>query len=143
MKKKVDTGNTVILYFKGTTSDGFSFSSSGTEEEGFEVTLGQGHLLPVFESNLIGMSPGEIKNFSISKSEGLPIREDLIFDVEREFLPKEQTFEVGDDLVLSMPTGEKIEVTITSLTDDQVVLDANPPIAGKELQIEMKLFEIL
>ena len=143
MDKKVTSDDTVIVYFKGSTADGFNFSSSGTEEEGFEVTLGQGLLLPIFESHLIGMSPGETKNFSVSKSEGLPVREDLIFDVERDFLPIEQEFEVGDDLVLSMPTGEKIEVTITSLTDDKVILDANPPVAGKDLEIEMKLFEIL
>ncbi len=140
--KKAASGDTVQIYFTGTTDDGFSFSGNGSEEEGFEVTLGIGQLLPAFESQIIGMAPGETKKFSVNKKEGIPRQQELIFEVEREILPEDQEFAVDDDLVLSMPNGERLEVIITALSDEKVTLDANLPIAGKDLSVEIKLLSI-
>ncbi len=141
--KSVAEGDKVSIFFKGTTDDGYTFASDGDENTGFEVQLGEGQLLPHFESALVGMIPGEEKKFVVSKDDGIPRRDDLVFEVEREVLPADQEFTIDDDIVLSMPTGEKLEVTIVKLTDSHVTLDANPPVASKELTVELKLFAIL
>ncbi|MEC7838912.1 MAG: FKBP-type peptidyl-prolyl cis-trans isomerase [Chlamydiota bacterium] len=141
--KTVAEGDKVKIFFKGTTHDGFTFSSGGSESEGFEVKLGEGQLLPSFETHLVGMAPGEEKKFVVTKEEGIPRRDDLVFEVEKEILPADQEFNIDDELVLSMPTGEKIEVIILKLTETHVTLDANPPVADKELSVEMKLIDII
>lgn len=140
---QVEAGSKVKVHIKGQTAEGHEFTTGDQHNEGLVIVLGQGQMLPAIENALLGMSAGEEKDFTVGVEEGIPHRPDLIFEIEREALPADREYAIGDDLVLSLPGGEEIEVSVKELTDTHFKLDANPPIAGKELQVNVVVIEIL
>ncbi len=63
VERAAEAGDRVIIDYRGTI-DGVEFD--GGKAEGFPVVLGQGRLLPEFESNLTGMKSGESKTFPLT-----------------------------------------------------------------------------
>ncbi len=140
---QAEAGSKVKVHIKGKTPEGHEFTTGDQHNEGLVIVLGQGQMLPAIESAILGMSSGDEKEFTVAVEEGIPHRPDLIFDIEREALPDDRDYEVGDDLVLSLPGGEEIEVIVNEMNDTHFKLDANPPIAGKELQVSVVVVEVL
>jgi len=136
-------GDKVKVNYSGSLEDGTVFGSS-PEEEPVEFTIGQRNLLPSFEIAVIGMDEGETKTVSLSPEEafGHP-KEDLIFDVERTKLPADIDLKVGKVLRVGSDTGKNFDAAITNIDDKIVTLDGSHPLAGKVLNLEIQLVEIL
>lgn len=139
---KVKNGDTVKVHYTGSLEDGSVFDTS-QDREPMEFTLGSGQLIPGFEKAVEGMGEGESTKVTIPSSEayGEP-REDLIISVPRENMPEGVTPEVGMQLQVNQPDGQSIPVRITEIENEQVKLDANHPLAGKDLTFEIELLEI-
>ena len=107
-------------------------------------TLGEGHLIPGFEQAVIGMNPGESRTVKLSSDEayGQP-RAELIQTIERSNLPKDFSPEVGQHYQIPREDGQTVLVEVTEISDDNVTLDANHPLAGKDLTFEVELVEIV
>jgi peptidylprolyl isomerase len=140
---QVTAGSKVKVHIKGNTEEGHEFTTGEKNDGGLVIILGEGQMLPAIEAAMIGMNAGEDKEFTISEAEGIPHREDLIFEIEREALPADREYQINDDLVLSLPGGDEVEVIVVTTSDSHVMLDANPPIAGKELRVNVSILEIL
>ena len=69
-------------------------------------------------------------------------REELVFTVPREQMPEGAEVEVGDMLRVGFPDGSNAAVQVAALDDDSVTLDANHPLAGKNLTFELELVSI-
>jgi peptidylprolyl isomerase len=69
-------------------------------------------------------------------------REDMIISVPRENVPGDIEPEVGQQLAIQQQEGQQVPVTVTEVTEEKVVLDANHPLAGKDLVFEIELVEI-
>lgn len=136
-------GDTVKVHYTGSLEDGTVFGGS-PEQEPMEVTIGQQKVLPSFEDAIIGMNEGETKSVSIPPEEafGQP-KEDLIFDVERTKLPPGVDLKLGGVLRVSSDTGKDFDVAIKNIDDEVVTLDGNHPLAGKVLNLEIQLVEIV
>ncbi|MEJ2365537.1 MAG: peptidylprolyl isomerase, partial [Deltaproteobacteria bacterium] len=91
-----------------------------------------------------GMNEGDTKTVSIPPEDafGQP-KEDLIFDVERAKLPPGIDLKLGGVLRVGSDTGQNFDVAITDIDDEMVTLDGNHPLAGKVLNLEIHLLEIL
>jgi peptidylprolyl isomerase len=50
--------------------------------------------------------------------------------------------EVGDMLEVGFPDGSEAAVHVTAISDEMVTLDANHPLAGKDLTFELELVAI-
>jgi len=144
----VKEGDTVKVHYTGTLEDGKTFDTS-VDREPLEITLGEGQLIVGFEEALVGMQTGEKKTVVIPPEKAYGKWHDyLIIDVERERFPTEMTFTVGQQLVVSQQTDNTepdfppTMVTIVRFDDEKVVLDANHPLAGKELTFAIELLEI-
>ena len=139
---KVKNGDTVKVHYTGSLEDGSVFDTS-QDREPMEFTLGSGQLIPGFEKAVEGMEKGESTKVTIPSEEayGEP-REDLIISVPRENMPDGVTPEVGMQLQVNQPDGQSIPVRITEIADEEVKLDANHPLAGKDLIFEIELMEI-
>lgn len=61
--RPAQTGDRALVDFTGTI-DGVEFA--GGQASDFAITLGEGKMLPAFETALAGMSPGEVKNFALT-----------------------------------------------------------------------------
>ena len=135
-------GDTVLVHYRGTLDDGSEFdSSAGTDPLSF--TIGAGEVIPGFEQALEGMETGEKKTQHIPAAEAYGERRDeLVFEVGREQMPEGNDIEVGDMLRVGFPDGSSANVQVTALDEQSVTLDANHPLAGKNLTFELELVKI-
>ena len=139
----VKTGDTVKVHYTGKLNDGSVFDSSVSREP-LEVTLGEGKLIPGFENAVIGMNVGDKTTANIPASDAYgERREDLEVTVEKAQLPDDITPEVGMQLQLNQPNGQPVPVQITKVEEEQIILDANHPLAGKDLTFDIELVDIV
>jgi peptidylprolyl isomerase len=136
-------GDIVRVHYHGTLEDGTVFSSTYEEKEPFEFTIGKGSVLPGFEQAVIGMNVGDTKSVSIPPGEAYgQHRQEFVFVMNRAQAPAGLNLELGKKLQIRTNQGETTIATITAITEDSVVLDANDPLAGKSLNFEIELIEI-
>ena len=135
-------GDTVRIHYTGTLDDGSVFDSSDGQEP-LEFTLGSGEVIPGFEAAIQGMQPGQKKEVTIGSGDAYGAhRSDWVLVIGREDFPDHIEPEVGQQLQLSQG-GQSFVVTVTDVTDASVTLDANHPLAGKDLKFELELVEIV
>ena len=135
-------GDTVQVNYTGKLADGTVFDSS-IGREPLEFTLGTGQVIPGFEKAVLGMKVGEKKTVTIPVDEAYgPHHDDLVAEVPREKLPEDITPEVGQQLGVKRTDGGTSIVTIISVSDNAVTIDANHPLAGKDLTFEIELVKI-
>ncbi|MBC8412160.1 MAG: peptidylprolyl isomerase [Nitrospira sp.] len=139
----VENGNTVKVHYTGTLDNGEIFDSS-RDREPLEFTLGQGQLIDGFEKAVIGLSAGEstVVRIEADNAYGLH-REELVIEIKREHVPANIDLQEGAQLSLSNPEGGVINVVVTSVEDDHITVDANHPLANKDLTFNIELVEIL
>ena len=135
-------GDTILVHYTGTLADGTPFDSS-RDGDPLEATLGQGMLIPGFESALLGMEPGETKTVTIQPDQAYGEHlEELVLSLPRNDVPSDVTPEVGMMVQLTMSHDEEFEAVVTDVTDTEVTVDANHPLAGEPLTFELEMMEI-
>lgn len=135
-------GDTVRVHYTGTLDDGKVFDSSEGMDP-IEFTVGSGQVIPGFESAVEGMKTGEARRITIPAEEAYGERsEERLLTIEKSQLPEDLEPEVGQQLQMSQG-GQTFRVAIAEVADDSVVLDANHPLAGRDLTFEVKLVDIV
>ena len=136
-------GDTVKVDYTGKLDDGSIFDASEGRDP-LQFTLGAGELIPGFEQAVLGMSVGETKTVKIDSEQAYgPYRDDMRMDVPRDKFPADIDPELGQQLQLRNADGSSLVVTITEISDANITIDANHPLAGKDLTFEIQLVEIL
>ena len=134
-------GDTVWVHYTGTLSDGAVFDSS-RERDPLEFMLGKHMIIEGFEKALIGRNVGERIRTTVPASEAYgDVDDKLIFEVPLQEVPPHIAPEPGLQLSLSCPDGD-IDVTVTHADNNTVVLDANHPLAGKELTFDIEIISV-
>ena len=137
--KEANEGDTVQVHYKGTLEDGTVFDSSA-ERDPLQFTIGSGQVIPGFEQAIVGMKEGEKKIEKIPADDAYGVRRDeLLLEVEREAMPTDQEIKEGDWLHLVFQDGRTAPVKVVSVDEEKVKLDANHPLAGKDLTFELQL----
>lgn len=132
----------VKVHYKGTLSSGEVFDSSEGREP-LEFTLGSGQVIPGFDNGIIGMQVEESKTINIPCAEAYgEVVEELKQEVPKAQLPPEIKPEVGLQLMSNTPDGQQIPLVISEVKEDVIVVDANHPLAGKDLTFEVTLVSI-
>jgi peptidylprolyl isomerase len=136
-------GDTVKVNYTGKLEDGSVFDSSSSGES-LEFKIGTGQLIPGFESAVIGMNPGDSKTVRIGPEEAYgPHYEEMIIHVDRKQVPPGMEISLGDQFQLQQESGQNVIVTVTEISEAGVTLDANHPLAGKELIFDIELVAIV
>ena len=139
---EVKGNDTVKVHYTGRLSDGTVFDSSLSREP-LEFTIGKKMVIPGFEEGMIGMTVGETRTVSIASQDAYgPYLEDLVGSIKRTQIPPNIDLQVGGILQMQTPDGGTMLVVVKALTDEAVTLDANHPLAGKDLAFEINLLEI-
>lgn len=135
-------GDTVTVHYEGSLKDGTVFDSS-RDRDPVSFKLGEGQLIPGFEKAVEGLAPGESTTAEVPPEEGYgPRRDEMVLAVEREQLPDDLDPDVGQQLQMQQPDGNSMVVTVAEVSDSSVTLDANHPLAGKELVFDIELVDI-
>ena len=139
----VKNGDTVKVHYTGTLTDDGTVFDSSREREPLEFTLGEGQLIPGFEKAVIGLEEGDETTVELDSKDAYgQRREDLELEVSKSDLPDNIDPQVGMQLQMQQQEdGQAIPVQITAVEDEYVQLDANHPLAGKDLTFEIELIE--
>jgi peptidylprolyl isomerase len=136
------TGDRVRVHYTGRLNDEKVFDSSEGRDP-LEFTLGEGRVIPGFESAILGMEEGQGKTITIPADLAYGSRrEEMVSEVDRSNFPPEIDPEVGQRLQVSQG-GQTVIVTVTEVSGDSVTLDANHPLAGEDLTFDVELVEIV
>lgn len=136
----IKKGDTVRVHYVGKLKDGSEFDSSRNREP-LEFTLGKGMLIPGFEAAIEGREPGDKVTVTVPVDQAYGDSDpELVFTVARAQVPDHIPMEVGTPLQLSNEQGQ-MDVVITEVGHDEVTLDANHPLAGKELTFEIEILD--
>ncbi len=139
---KAQLNDTVKVHYTGKLTSGEVFDSS-LEADPLEFTIGGGMLIPAFEQAVIGMAPDETRVVNISSDEAYgPVLDELVQQVPRNVLPEDMNPVPGQELVSENENGEQLIVVVKEVNDTHVTIDANHPLAGKDLTFEIRLVEI-
>jgi FKBP-type peptidyl-prolyl cis-trans isomerase SlyD len=117
-----DKGNTID------TTDG---------RDAFSYIQGTNTLFPAFEAQLEGHESGERLNFTLNPEEGYGVRDERLM----KSVPRDR-FNTGNEIKVGMSfkTGEgedAVEVIVAAVDDNEVTIDANPPLAGVTLLFDV------
>lgn len=142
MPEQVKNGDTVRVHYKGRLESGNVFDSSEGGEP-LEFQVGTGQVIPGFDEGVRGMGVGESRTVEIEAEDAYgPRVEQLINRIAREGMNLEEAPEVGMSLMMQLPDGNQIPLTITEVSDTHVTVDANHPLAGEKLIFDIELVEI-
>lgn len=140
---KAESGKTVKVHYTGKLNDGSMFDTSEGKQP-LEFEVGAGQMIPGFEEAILGMEKGEKKTVKINPEDAYgQHREDLVYEIEKAKLPENIEYKVGLPLQSTLADGSKINLIMTEVKDNSVMLDANHPLAGQELTFDIELLEVV
>lgn len=136
-------GDTVLVHYTGRLQDGTVFAATRNQAP-VQLTIGRGQVIRGFEAAIIGMRPGESTTAEIPPADahGPHLRE-MTQIIDRDQFPRHLEPIVGQVLRDHQADGRIISVTVTDVSESSVTLDANHPLAGKNLTFDIQLVEIL
>ena len=135
-------GDIVKVHYTGKLEDETVFDTS-KEHEPLEFTIGKGQLIPDFENAVIGMNPGDKKTVQIPSERAYgPHRDEMVMEVARQEFPEGLDPKIDQMLQVCQADGEAFVVKVIKVTDANITLDGNHPLAGKDLIFDIQLAKI-
>lgn len=132
-----------VAYELYTEMDGkMELTEQAPEAHPFSFITGLGFTLEAFEQQLIGLSEGDKFDFTLSVDEaygphmpeGVQTLPKSVFEINGKF----DSEHIKEGLVIPMMNqeGERFNATVTEITAENVTVDLNHPLAGKELNFK-------
>ncbi|MDW7690962.1 peptidylprolyl isomerase [Flammeovirgaceae bacterium SG7u.111] len=139
----VKVGDKIKVHYVGTFNDGEVFDSSVARSQPLEFTVGDGSMIKGFDEAVRGMTVEEKKKVAIIAKEAYgEASDDNVVSFPLTSLPEGMNPNIGDQLMLNNQ-GQQIPVVVKGKTDTEIILDANHPMAGKDLNFEIEVVEIV
>ena len=141
-------GDNVKVHYTGRLESGEIFDSSEHGDcecpgEPLEFTVGDGNVIPGFDQAVVGMAVGDSRTVHIPMDEAYgPRMEEMVASIPRADLPPDLNPQIGQQLEVTRDNGETFPVLVTEITDESVTLDANHPLAGRDLIFDIRLVAI-
>ena len=134
-------GDAVTVHYTGKLSDGTIFDSS-YDGEPLGFVIGDGSMIAGFDAAVRGMKVGQVKTVVIPAAEGYgEYQEELVVILPLEEF--EEGLEVGQQVALqNVTSGDVIPFTVIEISDTEVTLDGNHPLAGQDLTFEIQLMSL-
>ena len=133
------TGDRVTIHYIGTLDNGYVFDSADADNP-LCFTIGQGDVFPALENAVTGMKIGSAANIEIKAADAYgPRRDENLLRLPRSHFPAERDIKAGEKLSIAFADGEERIMRIIKLTDDEVTLDGNHPLAGLDLTFALQL----
>jgi peptidylprolyl isomerase len=135
----VKNGDNVKVHYTGKLKDGSVFDSS-RDREPLAFQLGSGQLIPGFEKAVVGMEVGDSTTVEIEPKDAYGDRNpDMLIEISKQQVPPDLDPQVGQALQVQQGNGQVANVVVHELKPESIVLDANHPLAGKDLVFDIEL----
>jgi FKBP-type peptidyl-prolyl cis-trans isomerase 2 len=138
----IEKGSKVKVEFTGKLQNGTVFDKSDKDKP-LEFTVGEGRIIPGFEQAVAEMDSGEVKTVTIPKEKAYGNKDtSLMRRFNKSALPQGFVPEKGMLIELGLPSGDIIPATIVEVSDSDVVVDLNHPLAGQDLTFDIKVLDV-
>jgi len=135
-------GDTIRITYVGTLTNGEVFDSSEGRDP-LEFVLGSGQIIAGLDAAIPGMSEGDKKQVAVPCDQAYgQSNPDARQAVPRDQIPTEIPVAVGTQLQMQTPQGQVVPVTVAEVTETEVTLDANHPLAGQDLNFAIEIVGI-
>lgn len=136
------SGDTVRINYTGKLTDGTQFDSSEGREP-LEFQVGSGQIISGLDREIEGMKVGDKQTVTVPAEEAYgPHDAGKIQEVPRSSLPADLEPQQGMQLQARTPQGP-VTLVVTEVSEQQITVDANHPLAGKDLVFDIELLEIV
>ena len=134
--------DTVKVRYTGRLEDGTVFDQS-PEDRPLQFIIGREEVITGFDEAVEGMYQGESKSVTVpcDKAYGKS-KPELLETVERSVLADKLDLQVGGQLEITNHDDTTFRLMIREITESHVTLDANHPLAGKDLTFDIELLEV-
>ena len=135
-------GDTARIHFTGYLPDRTEFDSSRGKAP-LEIVIGSGSHFPGLHAAITGMQVGQTKMITIPAAQAYGPRDpEKVDKVPRAKMPSRIPLTPGGALNAETEDGDTMTVRIVSVDETYVTLDANHPLAGTNIVIEIELLEL-
>lgn len=142
MTEAAKAGDKLRIHYTGRLEDGAVFDTSENREP-LEFTVGSGEIIPGLDAGVVGMAVGETREVTVAPEDGYGHRDaSRIHAVPREAVPDDVPTEPGTQLSVKTQDGGTVPVIVAEVTESHITLDANHPLAGRQLTFDVTLVEI-
>jgi peptidylprolyl isomerase len=136
-------GDKVAIHYTGRLTDGTEFDTSAGKQP-LEFEVGAGQIISGLDEKIEGMAVGETAKVTVPAADAYgehdPTR---VHQLPREQIPEEIELAAGKQLSATTSDGSEIALNVVEVGDEFVTVDANHPLAGKDLEFELELVEIV
>ncbi|MBI4682891.1 MAG: FKBP-type peptidyl-prolyl cis-trans isomerase [Nitrospirae bacterium] len=137
------TGDKVKVHYTLKDSNGEVVESS-LNTLPIEFTIGEGNVISGFEKNILGMELKDTKTVKIPPEDAYGLHDEKkVFEFLKKNAPENFDPRIGHTIQMHRPDGKAVVVTVLSRTEKGYMMDANHPLAGKELTFDLELVEIV
>ena len=134
--------DSVVVFNYTLKDDSGAVIDSSAPGEPLAYLHGHGNLVPGLERELEGKSANDKLSVKVSPADGYgEFSQELIQRIPRRSLKGIAKITVGMRLHAQTPEGPRA-VTVTAVTGDMVTIDANHPLAGKNLNFDIEITEV-
>lgn len=135
-------GDKVQVHYVGKLDDGSVFDTSANSNP-LEFTIGDGTIILGFEEAIIGMQEGEKKSFTLNPEDAYgPYYNERVIIINKSQLPPDLDPQIGDKLQGQQPDGSVVLFSVIEKNGEEITLDGNHPLAGKNLTFEIDVVKI-
>ncbi len=140
---KAKSGDAVKVHYTLKDIKGNEVESS-LKKAPIEFTIGEGKPIPGFDKGVTGMTVNEKKTITIPPEDAYgPHDKNRVFEYNKKNAPADFDPQIGQSIQMHRPDGKALVVTVLEKTEKGYMMDANHPLAGKELIFDLELVEIV
>lgn len=140
---KPENGDVVRIHYTGRLTDGTEFDSS-RDRDPLQFEVGGGQIINGLDRKIAEMEEGSKETVTIPAAEAYgEHRPEQVQDIPRSAIPSEIEPSPGMQLQATTQAGQPVPITVVNVTDETVTVDANHPLAGRDLVFDVELLEII
>lgn len=114
-----------------------------TKEQPFAFLSGQNQILPNLEKKISDMVIGSQQKVVLSAEQGYgKYREDAVKQVKRSDFPEKIELQEGQRFMADLGEGKHQPFFVKSVSENDVTIDFNHPLAGVTLEFDIELLDI-
>ena len=138
---QINENSRITLHFSIKLDDG-TVIDTNFEKPAASFVFGDGSMLPGFESKLVGLGVGQAGSFTIAAADAFGTWD----DTKQMDFKKDQfkDYDLNPGLVISFGDAAATERpgVVKEVSDENVVIDFNHPLAGRDLQFDVSIVDV-
>ena len=137
----IETHKVVTLHYTLTDEQGAIIDQS--QDGSFVYMHGAQNIIPGLENELTGKKAGDELSVSVAPADAYGERNDeLTQQVPKTMFADQSQIAVGTQFHAQSPDGQTLIVTVIDIGDDSVTVDGNHPLAGVQLNFDVKVIDV-